>query len=176
MTLDKAQISDQLIENHQNFADSISALNKDEFIYSVNGKWTAGQQLDHLVRGVSAVKMAFSLPKFIPKLLFGKANRNSTSYEHLVSNYQGKLALGSKASGRFIPTSVDFVDREKLKNKLLKTVEGLTQKLENFSESQLDEYILPHPILGKLTMREMLYFTIYHCQHHHQAVIRNLEK
>jgi hypothetical protein len=32
----------------------------------------------------------------------------------------------------------------------------------NWGESELDSYILPHPILGKLTIREMLFFTLYH--------------
>jgi DinB superfamily len=176
MTMNKQQISRRIIENHQNFTEFISTLNEAEFMYSADGKWTAGQQLDHLVRGVSPVRTALTLPKFVTKSLFGKANRSSTSYEHLVSNYQGKLALGSKASGRFIPPSINFVQRQKLTNKLLKTVAGLCQRLEKFSESQLDEHLLPHPILGKLTIREMLYFTIYHCEHHHRAVLRNLEK
>jgi hypothetical protein len=29
---------------------------------------------------------------------------------------------------------------------------------------------LPHPLLGKLTVREMLFFTLYH-QRHHVAVV-----
>jgi hypothetical protein len=48
--------------------------------------------------------------------------------------------------------------------------------MDKFSEAQLDEYVLPHPILGKLTIREMLYFTIYHATHHHLATLKNLEK
>jgi hypothetical protein len=30
----------------------------------------------------------------------------------------------------------------------------------------LDEYLLPHPLIGKLTIREILYFTIYHNLRH----------
>jgi len=46
--------------------------------------------------------------------------------------------------------------------------------LSGFSEEDLDKLILPHPLLGKLTLREMMYFTIYHVQHHQRIVERNL--
>lgn len=174
--MNKQQIKDKLIANHQIFADYILNLSEQEFMFSLETKWTAGQQLDHLMRSVSPVKMALSLPKFVPKLLFGTPNRSSTSYDNLVSNYQGNLALGGKATGKFIPPKVSFDRREVLKNKLLTTVSQLCKKIDNFTEIQLDELILPHPIIGKLTIREMLYFTIYHCEHHHKAVLNNLEK
>ena len=37
-------------------------------------------------------------------------------------------------------------------------------------EKELDQYMLPHPILGKVTYREMLYFTMYHVNHHYSLV------
>ena len=172
--MNKKQIAERLIENHQKFTDYILSLSEQEFMFSHENKWTAGQQFDHILRGVSPVKMALSLPKFVPNLLFGKANRDSRDYDNLVAKYQGKLVAGGKASGRFIPPEISFDKRESLKNKLLKTVGELTKKIERFSEDELDEYLLPHPILGKLTLREMLYFTIYHVEHHHINGIKNL--
>jgi DinB superfamily len=118
--------------------------------------------------------MALTLPKFIPRLIFGSANRASRSYEELVQKYQGKLASGGKASGRFLPTKVSFEQRDDLIKKLSNLVEGLNKRVEKLSETDFDEYVLPHPILGKLTLREMLYFTIYHVEHHHVAAKRNL--
>jgi hypothetical protein len=172
--MNKQQITEQLLENHRQFVDDVSALSESDFMLSANGKWTAGQQLEHLIRGVSPIKLAFTLPKFVPRLLFGKSDRISINYPELVTNYQGKLATGSKASRKFIPPEIVFEKRQLLQNKLLKVVGDLTAKLDNFSEEQLDRYLLPHPILGKLTMREMLYFTIYHCEHHQLAMLRNL--
>jgi hypothetical protein len=34
--------------------------------------------------------------------------------------------------------------------------------------------VLPHPLLGKLTIREMLYFTVYHGEHHRLHTEQNL--
>ena len=42
----------------------------------------------------------------------------------------------------------------------------LLKKVENWKESDLDKYVLPHPLLGKISLREMLYFTDFHILHH----------
>jgi hypothetical protein len=174
--MNKQELAGKLIEKHQRFADFVVGLDETDFLFAPAEKWTAGQQLEHIVRGVSPVAQALALPKFVPQALFGKAARDSVDYETLVENYRTVLANGGKAGGRFLPPPVGFDKRENLKNKLLKTVKSLTERLDKFSEAQLDEYILPHPLIGKLTIREMLYFTIYHAEHHHLAAIRNLEK
>jgi len=36
----------------------------------------------------------------------------------------------------------------------------------------LDKFMLPHPLLGKLAVREMLFFTMYHNLHHVNNVRR----
>jgi hypothetical protein len=41
-----------------------------------------------------------------------------------------------------------------------------------WGEGSLDRCRLPHPLLGKLTVREMLFFTLYHNLHHVQNVAR----
>ena len=58
-------------------------------------------------------------------------------------------------------------------NKLIKT---LNEKIERLSEQDLDKYMLPHPLIGKISIREMLYFTIYHVQHHHKSVVENIKQ
>jgi len=162
----KTIISEQLTANHAAFIKHILSLNDVAFMTSDNGKWTPGQQMDHIFRSVSPINFAFSLPKILLRLFFGKANRPSKSYEDLVKKYHSKLENGGRATGRFVPKAVPLSQRELLKNKLSKTVEQLTRKIDRLTEAQLDELLLPHPLLGKLTLREMLYFTMYHVKHH----------
>lgn len=50
----------------------------------------------------------------------------------------------------------------------------LSVRVDSWTEQDLDTVLLPHPLLGKLTVREMLYFTIYHAQHHQMLVDRDL--
>jgi DinB superfamily len=174
--MNKQEIQDKLQENHKSFTGLIMSLNEQDFLFSQNGKWTAGQQLDHIYRSVAAVKLALTLPKFVIKLIVGKTNRPSRDYESLIAKYKLKLEQGGRAGGRFIPKPVELSHRTALKDKLLKAVDRLCKKINKYDEQQLDDYILPHPLLGKLTIREMLYFTIYHAAHHQQLVLRYLER
>lgn len=170
----KSEITSLLSQKHQQFLSIFPSLSEKEFTTSVNGKWSPAQQLDHIIRSVQPVVWAFSLPTFIPGLLFGKANRPSKTYDALVEKYQAKLAAGGRATGRFIPKGIAFQNREAAIMKLNDLVKRLNTNIERQTEAALDTRILPHPLLGKLTYREMLYFTAYHAEHHEKATKKNL--
>jgi hypothetical protein len=91
-----------------------------------------------------------------------------------VQKYEGTLANGAKASGSFVPKTIAFEQRTTLANSLQQVVQKITSKVANYNEEQLDEVVLPHPLLGKMTAREMLYFTIYHVSLHQKITQRNL--
>ena len=163
---DKPQIIAALHEKVAEFNNYISSLNKEQFEVSPNGKWSAGQNLDHLIRAIKPLQHAYRLPKFVLAILFGKTNRPSRSYDELVTKYKAKLTAGGKASSPFIPPVVSFEKKDGLIKKYGAQKRKLIAKIERQSEADLDKYILPHPLLGKLTLREMLYFTIHHNEHH----------
>jgi len=83
-----------------------------------------------------------------------------------VKEYQAALANGAKASGPYIPKTIPHKRQKALARTLNRTVVTLSRRIHQYSEPQLDRLRLPHPILGKITLREMLYFTIYHAGHH----------
>jgi hypothetical protein len=172
--LKKEEIINQLSQNHQLFIDYITALNEESFLFSANNKWTAGQQLDHIYLAVKPITQAFLLPNFILSILFSTSNRPSKTYEALVEKYLDKLAKGGRATGRFVPKPIAYTQKDRLAKKLLKTINKLCSQVSQYSENELDTLLLPHPLLGKLTLREMMYFTIYHLEHHHGITIKNL--
>ena len=173
--MERHKIIELLKENHGLFINYINSLTNEEFLSNYQEKWTPGQQFDHIYLSVKPVVLALSLPKPIIRFLFGKANRPSKTYEDLVKKYQIKLENGGKATGRFIPKTISLNQKETISKELSKTTNALCKKIGNFTEQELDTLILPHPLLGKLTIREMLYFTIYHIEHHHQITKRNLK-
>lgn len=172
----KQEIIQKLISNHANFIVFIDTLSTIDFEFSKEEKWSAGQQLDHIYKSVNPLVLGFLLPKFFIGYWFGKANRPSKGYDTLVNKYLVKIKEGGKASGRFVPPVVKFTEKEKLKSTLKIAVAKLASRVDSFSEKQLDELILPHPLLGKVTVREMLYFTIYHVEHHKSIILRDLQK
>jgi len=73
----KEQAIEKLKANHQAFIAWIDHLSKEEFMFQAPEKWSAGQQLEHIRLSVKPVTLAFSLPHFMLKILFGTANRPS---------------------------------------------------------------------------------------------------
>lgn len=131
-----------------------------------NEKWSIAQNLDHLIRATKTARLAYSLPKFLVKIVGGKPNRSSRTYEDLVAKYKLKLEQGGKASGRYIPGS-ETLKKSALIKQWVKTNAKYLESIDlNWNDPQLDQYIAPHPLLGKITLRELCYFTIYHTEHH----------
>ncbi len=168
--MDKQEIVKKLKENHQNFIHLIESLNKEDFEKVVEGKWTPGQQAEHIFKSVNPVVLALKLPMFMLKLFFSTNNRNSKSFDELVMKYNQKLSLGGKATNRFIPKKITYDQKDIIIGKLKNTIEKLCALTLELDEKQLDTYLLPHPLLGKLTLREMLFFTIYHVTHHQESI------
>jgi hypothetical protein len=75
-----------------------------------------------------------------------------------------------------VPPAVKIEHKERLVKKVNYIVDQLSSKVNHFSEDQLDTLLLPHPLLGKLTLREMLYFTIYHVGHHEKSIRESIQQ
>jgi hypothetical protein len=168
-----AEINHQLKNNHQDFIQFVQSLSNTQIMTAPQGKWTPGQQYEHIYLSLKPLVQGLRLPKWMLTLLFGKANRKSKSYDELVEKYTKKLAQGAVATARFTPKNVTTQDipalTVKIENSIDRLIELLTKK---FTEEELDAYVAPHPLLGKITLRKMMYFTIYHVEHH-QHIIQN---
>ena len=171
----KPELIENLTKVHEDFLETVALLSERDFLSSPEGKWTAGQQLEHIRRSTAPVKTALRLPRIFPRILFGTANRESGSYDTVVAKYRKKLSEGGRATGRFVPPSVKFENRSAISQNITDTISALCRLIDATTEEDLDRHLLPHPILGKLTFREMLMFTIYHAGHHHAALKSNLE-
>lgn len=163
----KYEINTSLNKVYNDYCNYIIELTEEDFIKEPENKWSAGQHTIHLIKSILPVRLAFQLPGFILRILFGKPNREARSNSDLIKKYIFKLKEGGKASGRFnIKEKILFKDQDKILRKLLHEKRKLAELIDKKSESDLDNFLLPHPLLGKLTLREMLFFTIYHAEHH----------
>ncbi len=165
-----------LREKHESFSKYIQSLSDSNFETALPEKWSAGQQMEHIQLAVKPLNLAFWLPKFVLKMNFGTANRASRTYEGLVEKYNQKLASGGRASRPFVPKSVPLSRRNEVLKSYEKTIQKFLKRVAKLNESDLDLYVIPHPLLGKLTLREMLYFTLHHVEHHAQMTAQNLTK
>ena len=164
--MDKEEIIKRSKEIFNQFADVCLQIPDETFFFQPNEKWSIAENADHLIRAIKTTQLAYSLPKSIVKLVGGKPNRASRSYEELVKKYKVKLEQGGKATGRYIPR-VSAERKFPLMQQWQKRNEKYLECLElRWKDHQLDQYLAPHPLLGKITLRELCYFTIYHTEHH----------
>lgn len=132
--------------------------------------WSPSDNLDHLIKTVKSITKALKLPRITLQAMFGRPEKPSVSYEDLCRDYRDAIAQGGQASGRYLPDQQSPQDQEAEKKALLeewsKTSDELVSVADQWDDHELDQYQLPHPLLGKRTVREMLYFTIYHNLRH----------
>lgn len=175
--MDKKEIRKHLELNHYRFTNKLDGLSAVDFERIPGNKWTAGQQLDHILKSVNPTAKIYNTDLTVLHEKYGLSNRVSRSYDQLVSDYLAVLDTLKDfvLPERFIPTKIAFAERSGHFENLHNAINDLVHGLQNFEETHLDTYLVKHPAMGKLTLREMLYFTIYHVTHHDKQILENLE-
>jgi hypothetical protein len=147
------------------------------FFAPIGEAWSPAENVRHLTKSMRPVVKALRMHPLILRVMFGTSNHGSISYDGLVARYRQALSEGGTA-GRFAPSSHSNPDLDAWRAQILAEFENVHRQLcsaiERWSESRLDHLRLPHPLLGKLTVREMLYFTLYHERHHLAGVQRRV--
>ena len=154
-----------------------SAFDTAAFFRPIGRSWSPAETVRHLSKSTRPVVKALTMPRFMLRVLFRKPRHASMRFDELRARYQRLLAEGGKA-GKFSPSPHTEVDFDAWRASILQSYASVNATLWNaiqrWPDPKLDSYQLPHPLLGKLTVREMLFFTLYH-QHHHVTVVqRNL--
>ncbi|MEI7468270.1 MAG: DinB family protein, partial [Chloroflexota bacterium] len=97
-------------------------------------------------------------------------------YATIQALYAEALRQGAQASGRYVPQNVnvssDFAAAQQgILANWVSAGKKLSAAVAAWDEADLDVYRLPHPILGNLTLREMLLWVVVHNWHHHRDVV-----
>lgn len=171
-----AEISRELRALHARSRDFWSSFSTNEFFYPLGDAWSPADNVRHLLKSNRPVLRALSTAKILLLFRFGTGLRSSRTYTEVRERYLARLASGVTA-GRFAPKPLASSEqteaqRSELMIALDQVSANLTGAISNWREWQLDRFRLPHPALGRLTVREMLFFTLYHNLHH----VRNVER
>jgi Protein of unknown function (DUF1569). len=164
-------------KTHEAFIQYIDSLSEAEFIYSHNNeKWNAGKQLNHIGMSLGALKKGMSMPKLALKMTFGTTKEPSKSYDEVVKKYTDRLKKPYTVEGsKFDPQPMAFVDKEAGIERFNSTMNKLVKAYQKFSDTDAEKYVLPHPLIGNLSMKEFMLFDIFHVQHHHKKAQEYLE-
>jgi hypothetical protein len=168
--MDKTTLIKSLDENVVQFIEFVNNLNQDEFEANINDKWSAGQDLLHLIKVLRIVNIGFTLPKPFLRLMFGINKNDNRSFEYLQQLYKNALEGGAKAPKVYIPKPVSYNEKDELIQKYESLNKSFIDKLNNHTQYELDSYRLPHPILGKISLGELANFTSFHTSHHFESL------
>jgi DinB superfamily len=143
------------------------------FFAPLGDAWSPADNVRHLAKSTRAVAKALAMPKLALWLMFGRTRRPSATYDEIRDRY---AAIPEKKAGAYSPSSRAESDLETWRKTILWQLDEADRTLATaaakWSDPRLDRYQLPHPLLGKLTVREMLFFTIHHHRHHMEGVER----
>jgi DNA-binding response OmpR family regulator len=168
----KIQLIATLQDTNQRVINWFTEIPAKDFFTRHGEVWSASDNVDHLIKSHKPLAKALRLPKITLQAMFGKPQKSSMPYEELCQIYRDEIAKGAQASGRYLPNQENPAAEggEEKKKDLLeqfsKASAELVSAVEKWDENELDQYQLPHPILGKLTIQELLFFTIYHNLRH----------
>lgn len=173
--MDKDTIVDLLEQKHNELIAWLKQQPDDTWEQGPEGKWTQGQQALHLLQSIKPLNNALSLPKFLLRYKFGKANRPVRTYYEIVKRYHERLegAKGKTFKGSQNMKVPTIADKNFIINRLQTESKKLQYKTKKISDKNLDSVILPHPLMGKMPVREIIMWTAHHVEHHTKSLKTN---
>ena len=150
------------------FTDTCQGIDESLMFLKPGDKWSVAENIKHLVISTNMTNLAYTLPKFMVRWIGGTPNRASRTYDELKEKYYKKLSEGGRASARFVPKPIEIkYGKETLLQEWNRSTANYLRNLTaKRTEADLDKYLARHPLLGRITLRELCHFTIFHTEHH----------
>lgn len=172
-TYTKDQIIAELKKIHHFVHQTLTDMSEEKLFAGTDENWSPADYLKHLIIANKPFAKGLLMPRDQMEGMFGTSENGSMTYEELVAIYQKMIDEGLRAEIAPSITPVNYRMPEgvtDVKTYLIETWDDANSRIENalegWSETDLDNYKIPHPAIGVITVREMLYFTIHHNRLH----------
>ena len=123
------------------------------------GKWSAAEHVQHLFVSVKPLAGLFGKPELM--LQFGKRNRAPMHYDEVIALYNQVLSSPAAAPvvSRNSVEGLSATKAEQLAN--LNSIHAkFIERAGTLSDTILDEYQAPHPLIGLLTARVVIFYAL----------------
>ncbi len=161
----KEEIVQNVLKSFQEVTNWLEAQPDEKFEQGPMEKWDTSQHFDHLMNSAKQITTALQLPKMVLRTQFGKPNRAGRDYDSIVTLYRKEL---KNIPPTLVPRGKKHPVSEK--SNMLATFheqgKTLAKVIREWTEADLDDYLLRHPLLEKMRVRELLLWMIYHNYHH----------
>ena len=127
------------------------------------GQWSAAENMQHLFLSVRPLVGLFGKPELMEP--FGRRSRPSMNYDEVVALYQERLK--DFAASGIVNTADGLNPIQAAQIETMHSIHAkFLERAATLPDTILDDYQIPHPLLGMLTPREFIYFTHCHTLHH----------
>jgi len=172
----KPELNSLLDKHYKLLFDWFENCNDEAYVVSkTGGKWSPGQHAEHLRKSTRMLNKAFQMPGIALWWKFGRLKRKEQPFDYFWKQYRDISKDPNqlfKAPSRLNPGDVTAEDRNKIMSRLQEELDNLKANINSSSERSLTKRVVPHLYFGKMSLREMVYFTAFHTQHHLDAIIR----
>jgi len=162
-------IVEQLTAIQHGLSKDIGRMSDTLFCAGTTESWSASDYLKHLLLSVKPVAKAMGFPAEVLEKQFGRSEHASRSYVEVVQTYKKRLDEGIRAEDfdKVVPVFYRFPEgttdeRAYLFQSWTEANQRLIDATQKWSEADLDSLQMPHPAIGMITLREMLFFTLFH--------------
>jgi hypothetical protein len=175
----REEIARGLEQLHRESVAFYATLTTPVFVAPQGAAWSPADHVRHLTKSMRALNRGLGLPLIVLRLRFGRAKHASRDYATIVATYRKRLETFDGRNNPFAPAPSAHADPEAFRGEVMRfheiAVKELIAHVLRLSEAALDEQQAPHPLIGKLTLREMLFFMLYHNLHHVRLVASRIQ-
>jgi hypothetical protein len=149
----------------------------DVFAQGSTEQWGPAHHVEHLISVATRVGAAVSNKSALPPREPARSRDFATVRDLYLATLAQVPAETLKSFGARVqvaPSEQETLLRTQSSARLAAALTALSDAVDGWSDDELDAYGMPHPILGVLSVREMLLFTLYHNTHHQRGIARLL--
>jgi len=167
---EKEEIIKELNKAKEEIIELCSSIEEKPFFENyIEGKWSMAENLEHLNISAKGAIKALGTNKILLRA-FGTSNGTSRSSNDLLAEYKAVLSKGLIGPARFDPKVEKYNNQNEIIAVWKSVMERVAERMDKWSVKDLDKYCVKHPALGKITIRELLLFTIFHTRHHYLTI------
>jgi hypothetical protein len=173
----KTEILSALEDVAEKVESYYSSLSPEQFFHDGLGGWSAAQNLSHITFIGSLAVYLFGFPRFL-FIPFGKQTiqRDFVTLKNDYLSSDKTIYIGPLAPSSIAPPLDAKNVIQTMTSDWRKVYRDLNLAIQSIPEEDMDNFSLPHPSMGMLSLREMIYVIIIHPIHHTYKVEQKMER
>jgi nitrate/nitrite-specific signal transduction histidine kinase len=152
----------------------LSVIPTNQFFDRIGESWSVAHHLQHITNATNRVAQGLANPGVLPKREPATPTRDfATLHQTYLDTLKDTPGETLRQFGSRV-TLEEHQDLDAYKTQLISSfahaISNFNAALETFDEANLETLGMPHPLLGLISTREMVFFTVFHNAHHQNGI------